>query len=143
MFRRNVSQHSSLPATLRETQCRYTIVTSIPMPFSISTQWSEMPLSVITCSTSSSPQIRPKPLLPNLLESASTIVFCEACIILRLSCASCICVVVNPKSGSIPSTPRKSLLQEKSSRIFSAYIPVPDEELLRRMPPNTSTSISA
>ena len=98
-------------------------------------------LSVIIVSTSSIPQIRAKPRRPNLLESASTTVFCAVRIILRLSSASRMSVVEMPKSRSMPSTPKKNLLNEQLSRILSAYSPTTERLLWRTTPPNCMMSM--
>ena len=62
-------------------------------------------------------------------------------IITRLRLASIMSVVVIPKSKSIPSTPRKSLLHEKSASAASAYLPTTDRLLCRKIPPNSIMSI--
>lgn len=96
-------------------------MTLIPCSRIASSIFGGVPESVITWSMSPNPQIRLKPLRPNFEESASTTVFVAEAIIARFRHASCRCVVESPYSGSMPSTPRKSLLQAKLSSIRTAY----------------------
>src|SRR5690606_40424281 len=81
-----------------------------------------------------------KPILPNLVLSASTSTTRNASIIFSFKLASVRLVMDNPNSGSIPSTPRKSNPQEICSSVCSAAEPVTDEELGLTRPPNGNTS---
>ena len=92
-------------------------------------------------STSSSPLIFANPRRPNLLESAKTMVFCAAFIILLFSSASRMSVVEIPKSRSIPSTPKKSFVNEQPRSISILYCPTTDTLLWRTMPPSWIISI--
>lgn len=90
--------------------------------------------SVMMMSTSSSPLIFAKPRRPNLLESAKTMVFYAAFIILLFSSASRMSVVEIPKSRSIPSTPKKSFVNEQPRSISMLYCPTTDTLLWRTIP---------
>ena len=59
----------------------FAIIKSIPRSSTATRSFCEMPASVMMMSISSVFPILAKPRLPNLLESASTMVFCAVCII--------------------------------------------------------------
>ena len=60
----------------------YAITTSTPFSLHLSMSFSGASLSVMMVSTLSRPQMRLKPFLPNLVESASTMTLCDASIII-------------------------------------------------------------
>ena len=70
-------------------------------------------------------------------------VFCAVCIMTLLRSASRMSVVVMPKSRSMPSTPRKSLLHENSDSGDSAYLPTTDRLLMRSDPPSCTMSMAS
>ena len=118
-------------------------MSSIPSSLILWAIFSVILESVMIWSISSILAISLKPRRRNFDESARTIVFCAVRIIALVSDASRISVVVIPKSRSMPSTTRNSLLHENSSRGCSANLPTTDRLLSRSEPPSCIMSIAS